>query len=88
VSVLYEARHRGSITYHVSVHNELPTYKAAEDGVTRKEAGVVDPPREVIFVYALEIDEGGVFLRNEKSAAFCAAQARRAPCLVVRERGV
>jgi hypothetical protein len=51
VSVLSEARRRGSVTRHVAVAGELSTHGAAEGGAVRKEAGVVDSPHELLFVY-------------------------------------
>jgi hypothetical protein len=57
--------------------------------VVGEEAGVVDGPHEFLLVSALDVGEGCVcFLWNVKSAPSSAARARKAPCLVVCERGV
>jgi hypothetical protein len=44
----------------VEVAGELSKHGAAEGGVMRKEAGVVDSPHEFMFVCELSVGEGGV----------------------------
>jgi hypothetical protein len=63
------------------------SHEAAEGGVVREDADVVFAPHNFMFMCKLNIGEGGVCSWwNEKSAPCVAARARRAPCLVVRER--
>jgi hypothetical protein len=45
----------------VAVAGELSTHGAAEGGVVREEAGVVDSRHELLFVCELDVGEGGVF---------------------------
>jgi hypothetical protein len=45
----------------VAVDDELSTHEAAEGGVVREEAGVVDSPHELLFVCELNVGERGVF---------------------------
>jgi hypothetical protein len=45
----------------VAVVVELSTPGAAEGGVVREEAGVVDSPHKLLFVRELNVGEGGVF---------------------------
>jgi hypothetical protein len=51
-------------------------------------AGAMYAPYELLLVGELDVGECCVFLWNVKSAPSSAARARRAPCLVVCERGV
>jgi hypothetical protein len=87
VPLLSKARHRGTCTCYVSVAIELPTHGATKGGVVRKEESVMYPPHTFMLVCELDIGKGGVFLGNAKSAPFKAVRVRRAPYLVVRERG-
>jgi hypothetical protein len=72
----------------VAIANELATHEAAQGGVVSEEAGVVNSPHEILLVGELDVGECCVFLWKVKSAPSSAAQARRAPCLDVCERGV
>jgi hypothetical protein len=44
----------------VTVVGELSTHRAAEVGVVREEAGVVDSPHELLLLCELNVDERGV----------------------------
>jgi hypothetical protein len=62
---------------------------AAEGGVVREDADVVYAAHNFMFMRKLNIGDGGVcFWWNEKSDPCVAARARKAPCLVVREKDV
>jgi hypothetical protein len=87
VAVMFEARHGGAITGHVAVAGELATHGATQDGVVGEEAGVVYARDEFLLV-SWTLVSVVCFLWNVKSAPSYAARARRAPCLVVCERGV
>jgi hypothetical protein len=60
VPVLFEARHRGAVTCHMSFVDELPTHGAPEGGVVRTEAGALYPPLKFLLVGELDIGEGCV----------------------------
>ena len=72
----------------MAVASELATHGATQGGVVGEEAGVVYAPHEFLLVSELDVGEGCVFLWNMKSAPSSTARPRRAPCLVVCERGV
>jgi hypothetical protein len=55
VAVVSKAGHRGAVTGHVAVADELTTHGTARDGVVREDAGVVYSPHELLLVCVLDI---------------------------------
>jgi hypothetical protein len=57
MAVMSQAKHGWAVTGHVTVASELATHGAAQGGVVREEAGVVDSSHEFLFVGELDVRE-------------------------------